>query len=199
MSISLDQNPLTDTTAGLALGYVTQVCGPPSTGKTQLALQIVALANQTQCWYLTDTCVVQPLVLRLRDLVVVADQPATRLAGTTFWPFQDDYELFQRIAHWKDTEWTKGGRHLLVVDSLDNLETEDIPALRMTLKHLARTMGNVAILLLGGDRHEWASDVAVTLQECGGNRVRASLERHPVQCPGASVDLVISRRGLQSV
>jgi hypothetical protein len=150
--------------AGIPLGYVTQIAGPPASGKTQLALQLAA-TNSVRMWYLCSHGSLRCAAERLAQLSCGTQQPV--LDRTVMTTVTDEYQVLARLAQFEDfllqrqqdddprTGSDDPSSILLVLDScsgcLASADSDDAVLLRVaaTIKRLTRQYGVAAVLING--------------------------------------------------
>lgn len=161
-------------------GQVVALIGPPGTGKTQFALQLVAQSllqttdarrkyhsSQHSCWYLSSDAALNSLAKRLEAIAssLLSSRLSARqqvLQRTSFASVQTEYELLQTLSvveerlvkHHADLE---SRPLIIVIDSLGGLKDRgegDETTKRLvdeTVKRLARTYF-VFVLVIGHKR-----------------------------------------------
>ena len=155
-----------DSGGGIPFGYVTQISGPPATGKTQLALQIIASSSSSlqydaiTCWYFSSNPAVNTYVDRLNNLLRShhPDQRHAVLNQTTFVHVADGFSVLQNLARLEEHQQQTPTPTLLVIDSISTscLTTWEhnnnewlLQQIASTLKRLARNY-LMAVLVTNG-------------------------------------------------
>jgi hypothetical protein len=164
--------------AGIPFGYVTQLSGPPASGKTQVALQIAARQAPTaSTWYLCSSASAAAYAQRLDQLV--QENPAGSSPGvldrTLFRTVTDEYKVLSALAdleavllnHEDSTTADPTNKEtdiiihlpcqekpsLLIIDSASgclSTENDDVMTkVALTLKRLARQNG-LAVVVTNG-------------------------------------------------
>jgi KaiC/GvpD/RAD55 family RecA-like ATPase len=170
--------PTTIPLAGIPFGYVTQLSGPPASGKTQVALQIAARQALTaSTWYLCSSASAASYAKRLDQLV--QGNPGGSSPGvldrTLFRTVTDEYKVLSALADLEavllnqEDSTTADPTHeetgsiihlpcqerpsLLIIDSVSGClspENDDVMTkVALTLKRLARQNG-LAIVVTNG-------------------------------------------------
>jgi KaiC/GvpD/RAD55 family RecA-like ATPase len=178
MSLDDASIPTTLPVAGIPFGYVTQLSGPPASGKTQVALQIAARQALTaSTWYLCSSASAASYAKRLDQLV--QGNPGGSSLGvldrTLFRTVTDEYKLLSALADLEavllnqedsttaDPSSTETGisthlpcqerPSLLIIDSVSGClspENDDVMTkVALTLKRLARQNG-LAVVVTNG-------------------------------------------------
>jgi hypothetical protein len=178
MSMHDSSIPTTIPVSGIPFGYVTQLSGPPASGKTQVALQIAARQAPTaSTWYLCSSASAAAYAKRLDQLV--QENPADIAPGvmdrTLFRTVTDEYKVLSALADLEavllnqedsttaDPTNTETGisihlpcqekPSLLIIDSVSgclSTENDDVMTkVALTLKRLARQYG-LAVVVTNG-------------------------------------------------
>lgn len=138
---------------GLLLGTLLQICGPPGSGKTQIALHIATSPHLVSCTYLT----LAPKSLSRRLVAVLSchsPEPAPVLANRIHMgAVKDAVSLLNALQGWEDSK--PRGPNLLVVDTLSFLvgasaDEELKDEIVWTLGKFARQYRDTAVVVLNG-------------------------------------------------
>lgn len=202
---------------GVPFGYVTQVTGPPASGKTQLALRLAAehAAQSGKVFFLASGFghgTLLPLVRRLQHFCDKQNFQAI-LQNVTFAVVNNGHEALAAMEQVEDTN-----RGLLILDSASGCLSADLYAagdgdvgkalaqqVAYNLRRIARHNGAAVLVTNGtvsGDHgvkpamgQAWyAADISLWFQcmydtNAGSKRTRATLEHHSAkQCMEAIDD-----------
>ena len=151
---------------GIPFGYITQLSGPPTSGKTQLVLSVISqpVRNWYHTWYMcSGTNNAISTAQRLQDICVAqkVSNPATLLERTTITTVNNAHQVLQRLQELesnfllpsKDTNSFFGKPVLLVLDScsacLGADEANLVHSVQTTLRRMTQ-QHHMAVILING-------------------------------------------------
>jgi KaiC/GvpD/RAD55 family RecA-like ATPase len=206
--------------AGIPFGYVTQLSGPPASGKTQVALQIAARQAPTaSTWYLCSTASAAAYAKRLDQLVRRNPRSSQGvLDRTIFRTVTDEYMVLSALADLEavllneedstgedptDEALTQCPQKpsLLIIDSISgcmSMENEDIMTkVALTLKRLARQNG-LAVVVTNGTVTDRSDSSARSTKPALGRAWKSAVDIHvwlePLVSPVGENKVVVSAR-----
>jgi hypothetical protein len=214
---------------GVPFGYVTQVTGPPASGKTQLTLRLAAehAAHQGKVLFLASGFghgSLLPLVRRLHHAFCDAQNFQAVLQNVTFVTVNNGHEALAAMEQMSDTN-----RGLLILDSASGCLSADLYAggdgdagktlaqqVAYNLRRIARHNGAAVLVTNGtvsGDNgvkpamgQAWyAADISLWFQPVQDNnvdskRIQVTLEHHSAkQVQDRTVEFLIASKGIADV
>jgi hypothetical protein len=171
-----------DDVGGIPFGYITQLSGPPASGKTQLMLSVLSQPDALiyHTWYLCSGAnSAMVTAQRLHDIcVAVHSFPATVLEHTTIATVNNEYQVLQRLQelesnllfrHDDEQHFSFFGKPIvLVIDSCSGcLGTNDANLVQLvgtTLRRMTRQHHLATILINGTVSNHFTKHSSTSVQ-----------------------------------